>query len=142
MAGRGECGGRGGETEVDWEGRVVTQLLEPGGASRRRSPRRALRVDSDGVKTVSGESVVLEVTAEDRCGNSAAASYDPSAEPSPLCDVVLEDGSCCPAIGRPGAPGCDDVCGEDGNDVRLSVDGDWLGGSRSGSLQRWRGGSD
>ena len=66
------------------------------------------------VKVVTGESVVLQVTATDRCGNAAPASYDPAEEPSPLCDVVLEDGSCCPPIGRPEPGSCGpDVCGEE-----------------------------
>jgi hypothetical protein len=71
-----------------------------------RSVNNPVETNPDGTRTVTGESVVLVVTATDSCGNSASDSYDPSTEPSPLCDEVLTDGTCCPAIGPPPDPRC------------------------------------
>ena len=68
-----------------------------------------MTVRSDGVRVFVGEKVILAVTATDNCGNSAEVAYDPSVEPSPLCDEVLEDGTCCPAIAPPD-PDCDEPC--------------------------------
>ena len=75
-------------------------------AKSSRPPRPALSVTSDGQKVVRAESVQLEVTGTDACGNAATATYDPAAEPSPLCDEVLDDGTCCPPIGPPPGTAC------------------------------------
>ena len=50
--------------------------------------------------------VELVVNADDRCGNSAAMTWDPTVEPSPLCDEVLINMTCCPAITNPPDPKC------------------------------------
>ncbi len=42
--------------------------------------------------------VSLALTAVDRCDNAASVTYDPAAEPSPHCEAVLPDGTCCPGI--------------------------------------------
>ena len=82
-------------------------------ASSPTSPGSSLGVTSEGTKVVTGESVVLEVTASDACGNSAAASWDPAAEPSPDCEEVLADRTCCPPIAPPAPPDCHPAaCGE------------------------------
>jgi hypothetical protein len=49
-----------------------------------------------------GESVVLEVTGKDNCDNATIVLYDPTREPSPLCEEWLEEGEeCCPALIAP-----------------------------------------
>ena len=104
----GECVERIDEVAVKCGELVEIRLLGPPCPGKRpKSPRSSLRVGSDGIKVVMGEAVVLEVTATDDCGNVASADYDPASEPSPTWDEVLEDGTCCPAIGRPKAGRCE-----------------------------------
>lgn len=82
---------------------VVELELVPRPCPRRhpRPPRPAQSVDSTGRRHVRGERVVLEAVATDACGNRALSSFDPSLEPAPGCEVVLADGTCCPAIATP-----------------------------------------
>ena len=63
-------------------------------------------MNSAGIKVLTGEQAVLEVKATDRCANQAVATTDPASAPSPLCDDVLDDGTCCPAIALPPDPKC------------------------------------
>lgn len=70
----------------------------------------SLTVDSKGNKVITGEAVTLRATAQDRCGNATTVTYDPAAEPSPLCDEVLntgpDAGTCCPAVRQPAGGPC------------------------------------
>ena len=61
---------------------------------------------ASGFPVYTGEKVVLEVTATDRCGNTATDTYDPAQEPEPGCTDPLPDGTCCPAISEPTPPEC------------------------------------
>ena len=47
------------------------------------------------------ESVSLEVTATDACGNAATEVFDPATDPPDPCERTLDDGTCCPAVARP-----------------------------------------
>jgi hypothetical protein len=87
-------------------GEVVDVVLvaAPCPAKPPKAPRRSVSVNSEGIKVVSGEKVVLRVTATDACGNGAHADDDPTSHPSPLCDERLLDGTCCPAIAAPPRP--------------------------------------
>ena len=62
--------------------------------------------------TLRNMQVSLEVKATDNCGNSAEVDYDPTQHPSPLCDLVNEEGVCCPPIVPPEGEECNSVpCG-------------------------------
>ena len=101
------CSERTEEVPVACGERVELRLVAPPCPARPpRSPRAALGVDSEGIKVVTGESVVLRVEAEDRCANRAEVEFDPAAEPSPACEERRGDGICCPAIGRPADGKC------------------------------------
>lgn len=97
---------------------IELQLLAPPCPSKPRAPRPSMFVNSQGFKVVTGEVVVLEVTAEDRCGHLSTATDDPASHPSPLCDERLEDGTCCPAVAAPEDGKCKvPVCGRSASAV-------------------------
>lgn len=96
----GSCALRTDHIDVACGEIVEVRLEAPPCPSKPRSPRPPVTSVS-GVRIFTGEAVVLHVTATDNCGNAAVATYDPAKEPSPLCDEVLEDGTCCPAIAAP-----------------------------------------
>ena len=92
-------------------------VAPPCPASPPSSAVTSLTINEEGLKVVTGESVVLEVSGVDRCGNVGSAQFDPAVEPAPPpCAQVLPDGSCCPAIAPPDPPDCepDGPCGTDG----------------------------
>jgi hypothetical protein len=102
----GPCLPRTDEIPVACGEVVEVRLLAPVCPARPRAPRSSLSVNSLGIKVVTGESVVLEVTGTDRCGNGAADAFDPALRPSPLCDERLDDGTCCAAVAAGRDPKC------------------------------------
>ena len=92
--------------EVDVEcGEIVEiQLVAPPcPALPPASPQSPVSANSEGEDVIMGESVVLELTATDACGNQATDTYDPASEPLP-----------CPPIGQPPGPDCPvPLCGDE-----------------------------
>ena len=87
-------------------------LARPCPAREPRSSQPAVSVNSTGLRVITAESVVLHVTATDASGNETSVSVDPTVVASPLCDEVLADRTCCPAIARPPDRHCQiPVCG-------------------------------
>jgi hypothetical protein len=107
LARGGPCSPRVDEVEIGCDELTEVRLVSPPCPARPpRGPRSSLSVDSRGLKVVTGEQVVLRVTAVDRCGNVTVEEHDPTRSPSPLCDERLEDGTCCPALASPPAKRC------------------------------------
>ena len=104
----GTCAPRADEVAVACGEVVYVELLPPLCPARAHRPRSSLRIRADGVKVVVvvGERVLLQVSATDAAGNSRTVEFDPAVAPSPLCDLRLVDGTCCPALTRPRAGRC------------------------------------
>jgi Mg-chelatase subunit ChlD len=112
----GPCNQRTESFDVQCSEQVEIQLLPAQCPASPTAPLASHSVNADGVQVFRGEQVVLEVSATDSCGNLASSLYDPAQEPSPLCDQVLADGSCCPAVAQPAPPSCPvPVCGDAGS---------------------------
>jgi hypothetical protein len=76
------------------------------------SPAPPIQVRSNRPVLLTAADAVLVVTATDACNNVGTGTFNPEVEPSPLCDEVLQDGTCCPAIGNaPDVSCCVWVCG-------------------------------
>ena len=104
---RGPCSVRVEDFPVTLDELVDIHLVAPPCPEHPpKAPQQARSVNSLGIQTFHGEKVTLEVTTVDRFGNAAGASYGPTLTPSPLCDDVLIDKTCCPALSLPEDPKC------------------------------------
>ena len=103
----GPCVERIDDFSVACDEIVEIRLLAPPCPARSPSSPVVAHSVNSGVQVLSGERVTFELRATDRCGNSASDSFDPAANPSPLCDdQTTPGGVCCPPIGQPPAPKC------------------------------------
>ena len=98
----GECESRVEELQVECGKLVHVVLTAEPCPDDPPSDQRCMVTITPGGVTLTGEEVVLQVSATDDCGNTGTAEYYPAPEPSPLCEIVLENGECCPAIVQPG----------------------------------------